>query len=112
MTTRSEALRLARECLVRATDLLESVAAEEAAPAVRPTPDRATDGPVYLTSAELADRFRTSASTVRQWRHVGTGPKGTRFGKRVLYRLDDVEAWESTQWGAERRAEGRLRHEL
>lgn len=58
------------------------------APAVGP------DGPLYLTTGEVAARFRTSPSTVRQWRHEGHGPLGIRFGKHVLYPLPEVEAWE------------------
>lgn len=59
------------------------------------------DGPLYLTTAEVADRFRTCQSTVRDWRHRGVGPKGTRFGGQVLYALPDVEAWERAQIEAE-----------
>ena len=49
-----------------------------------------------LTTAEVAERFRTSPSTVRYWRHLGIGPAGIRAGRRVLY--DEVECdrwWES-----------------
>lgn len=47
----------------------------------------------YLTVPEVAQQFRTSPGTVRYWRHVGTGPKSFRFGRRVLYRREDVAAW-------------------
>jgi excisionase family DNA binding protein len=47
----------------------------------------------YMTTEELADHARTTKATVRGWRHRGTGPKGTRVGKRVLYRREAVEAW-------------------
>jgi predicted DNA-binding transcriptional regulator AlpA len=49
-----------------------------------------------LTTEEVAQRFRTSPSTVRYWRHLGTGPTGIRVGRRVLY--DEVECdrwWQS-----------------
>lgn len=39
----------------------------------------------YLTTAEVADRYRTAASTVRYWRQIGKGPRGVKIGKRVLY---------------------------
>lgn len=39
----------------------------------------------YLTTAEVADRYRTAASTVRYWRHMGYGPRGMKVGRRVLY---------------------------
>lgn len=48
----------------------------------------------YLTTAELAERFRTTAPTVRYWRHMGYGPRGVRIGRRVLYPLHEVERWE------------------
>ncbi|MFF4846661.1 helix-turn-helix domain-containing protein [Streptomyces sp. NPDC001194] len=39
----------------------------------------------YLTTAEVAERYRTAESTVRYWRHVGYGPRGVKVGRRVLY---------------------------
>lgn len=47
-----------------------------------------------LTTEEIAERYRTSPSTVRYWRMEGQGPRGVRIGKRVLYDLRDVEAFE------------------
>jgi hypothetical protein len=47
-----------------------------------------------LTTEEVAQRFRTSPETVRFWRHSGKGPRSFKVGKRVLYALEDVEAWE------------------
>ena len=49
--------------------------------------------PKYLTTAEVADLCRTSPETVRYWRHVNKGPKSFKLGRRVLYAMDDVEAW-------------------
>jgi DNA-binding transcriptional MerR regulator len=48
----------------------------------------------WLTTEQLAERHQVESSTVRYWRHMGTGPRGTRFGRRVKYRLSDVVAWE------------------
>ncbi len=53
----------------------------------------APDG--FLTTAEVAARYRTAPSTVRYWRHVGTGPKGFKVGPRVLYRESELLRWES-----------------
>lgn len=39
----------------------------------------------YLTTAEVAQRYRTAESTVRYWRHIGYGPRGVKVGRRVLY---------------------------
>jgi len=49
----------------------------------------------YLTTAEVADLCRTSPETVRWWRYVSKGPRSFRVpgGRRVLYAVEDVEAW-------------------
>lgn len=49
--------------------------------------------PEYLTTNEVADLFRTSPATVRYWRHIGTGPKSFKIGRRVLYAREDVDAY-------------------
>jgi predicted DNA-binding transcriptional regulator AlpA len=46
-----------------------------------------------LTTAEVVAITRAPASTVRYWRHVGTGPRSFRLGRRVVYRRRDVLAW-------------------
>lgn len=51
-------------------------------------------GDRWLTTAEVAERYRTAESTVRFWRYKGTGPQGTPFGRRVLYRESECERWE------------------
>lgn len=48
----------------------------------------------WLTTAEVAERYRTAASTVRYWRHIGTGPNGVLIGRRVLYRETELTRWE------------------
>lgn len=48
----------------------------------------------FLTTAEVAERYRTSPGTVRYWRHISKGPTGFLVGRRVLYRLDECERWE------------------
>lgn len=49
--------------------------------------------PEYMITVEVAELARTSAETVRYWRHVGKGPKSFKVGRRVLYDRADVEAW-------------------
>jgi predicted DNA-binding transcriptional regulator AlpA len=49
--------------------------------------------PRYLTSVEVAELCRTSPESVRFWRHTGKGPKSFKLGRRVLYDVEDVEAW-------------------
>ncbi|MFJ2637161.1 helix-turn-helix transcriptional regulator [Streptomyces sp. NPDC087422] len=48
----------------------------------------------YLTTAEVAERYRTADSTVRYWRHIGYGPKGVRIGRRVLYSEAELTLFE------------------
>jgi hypothetical protein len=68
-------------------------------------PEYATgpDGPVYLTTKELAERFRTAPSSIRDWRSRGIGPLGIRFGRNVLYPLPEVEAYERREYEAAKR---------
>lgn len=51
----------------------------------------------YLTTEEVAQRYRTTPPTVRYWRHVGKGPKSWKAGRRVLYAERDLVAWENEQ---------------
>jgi predicted DNA-binding transcriptional regulator AlpA len=46
-----------------------------------------------LTTAEVALMTRAPESTVRYWRHLGTGPRSFRLGRRVVYRRHEVERW-------------------
>lgn len=47
----------------------------------------------YLTTDEVAELLRTPAETVRYWRHVGKGPRSFKLGRRVLYAVEDVQAF-------------------
>jgi hypothetical protein len=44
-----------------------------------------------LTTDEVALITRAPVSTVRYWRHLGTGPRSFRLGRRVVYRRHEVE---------------------
>ena len=46
-----------------------------------------------LTTKEVAELTRMSESTVRHWRQTGTGPRGFRVGRRVLYNEREVVSW-------------------
>jgi hypothetical protein len=48
----------------------------------------------YLTTEDLAERFRTVPSTIRYWRGHDYGPKGIVVGRRILYPIEHVEAFE------------------
>ncbi|MCG6497645.1 AlpA family transcriptional regulator [Kitasatospora sp. A2-31] len=57
----------------------------------------------YLTTAEVATRYRTEPGTVRYWRHRGYGPRWVRVGRRVLYSAAEIErfdAWLARQEAA------------
>jgi excisionase family DNA binding protein len=53
--------------------------------------------PELLTITEAADLLRAPVATLRYWRHLGTGPRSFRLGRRVLYRTDDLHAWIAEQ---------------
>lgn len=46
-----------------------------------------------LLTSEVAELLRAPESTVRYWRHIGSGPPSVKVGRRVLYRRDALEAW-------------------
>lgn len=49
--------------------------------------------PELLTITEAAELLRAPVATLRYWRHLGTGPRSFRLGRRVLYRADDLRDW-------------------
>ena len=55
-------------------------------------------GPM-LTTKQLADRWQMDDGTLRNWRSDKKGPQFITLGKgkrpRVLYRLADIEAYET-----------------
>ena len=44
----------------------------------------------YLTTEEVAERFRTGKETVRYWKHIGK-IRGFKVGRRVLYDETEVQ---------------------
>ena len=52
-----------------------------------------TDTSVFLTQEEVAKLLRISPRTLERRRCTGGGPKFVKAGRRVLYRLEDVENW-------------------
>jgi predicted DNA-binding transcriptional regulator AlpA len=53
--------------------------------------------PPRLTRAELALFWRVSVRTIERREAMGIGPQPVRLGGRVLYRREDVLAWEQAQ---------------
>lgn len=56
-----------------------------------------------LTLSETADILRTPVATLRYWRHLGIGPDGFRVGRRVMYRIEDLNRWITEQRDAHAR---------
>jgi predicted site-specific integrase-resolvase len=49
----------------------------------------------HLNQVELAARLKISPRTLERWRWTGEGPAFLKIGGRVIYRLEDVEAYEN-----------------
>lgn len=52
-----------------------------------------TTTPVLLTPEQLAETLTTTTQRLAVHRMNGTGPRFVKEGRRVLYRLADVETW-------------------
>ena len=54
---------------------------------------------MWLTSKELAERWRLTEQVLRRWRHKKQGPPFTKLGDNdkspVRYALADIEKWET-----------------
>lgn len=48
----------------------------------------------HFTQTDLARRWRISPRTLERWRWERKGPPWLRVGGRVLYRIEDVLAYE------------------
>lgn len=56
------------------------------------------DSPIkFLNQRDLALRWQISPKTLEAWRSQRRGPAYLKIGGRVLYRLEDIEAWEAEQ---------------
>ena len=51
--------------------------------------------PDLLTEQTLAERWHCSTSRLQRWRAVNTGPTYLKIGGKVLYRQEDVRAYET-----------------
>jgi hypothetical protein len=51
----------------------------------------------HLDQKGLAHRRLISPRTLEQWRWQGRGPRYLKIGGRVVYRLFDIEAFESAR---------------
>jgi hypothetical protein len=53
--------------------------------------------PEVLSQRELAQRWRISPRTLERWRCLGQGPAFLKLGRRIAYRVADIEAFEAAQ---------------
>jgi len=49
----------------------------------------------HLRQTCLATRWNVRPRTLERWRWLGEGPPFIKIGGRVVYRLEDVEAYEA-----------------
>jgi len=49
----------------------------------------------HLNQVQLSRRWSLSPRTLERWRWLQIGPPYLKVGGRVVYRLDDVEAYEA-----------------
>lgn len=51
---------------------------------------------VFLTEAELSKRWSVSKKTLQRWRTIGYGIPHLKLSRKVLYKLKDVVAFETS----------------
>lgn len=51
----------------------------------------------YLNNDEAAAYLHLSPRTLEKQRVIGGGPKFRKFGRRVVYALEDLESWASAR---------------
>jgi hypothetical protein len=56
----------------------------------------------HFNQVDLSRRWNVSPRTLERWRWLSLGPRYLKIGGRVVYRLEDIEAFE-----AERTREGK-----
>ena len=73
-------------------------------PVMRPSPLRPAAAPAatqqqpvppsrYLTNDEAAEYLRLSPRTLEKQRVIGGGPRFRKFGRRVMYAVNDLDVW-------------------
>lgn len=51
----------------------------------------------HLSQLELSRRWGISPRTLERWRWLRQGPAYLKIGGKVVYRLDDIDAYEAEQ---------------
>jgi hypothetical protein len=60
----------------------------------------------HLNQEQLARRWNISPRTLERWRWLKQGPNYLKVGGRVLYRLDDIETYETVHLHTASRGHG------
>lgn len=63
---------------------------------VRQIPNDGTmniQAPTIINAAQAAERLSLSISTLAKMRLSGSGPAYAKLGRRVVYRIEDLDAW-------------------
>ena len=64
---------------------------------------------LFLDQVQLARRWKLSPRTLERWRWIGEGPCYTKLGKRVVYRVIDIERFEESGFRQTLQASDRAR---
>ncbi len=75
----------------------KSVMNEGGSSGAHPNNTHATPPTKHLNQIELSRRWTVSPRTLERWRWRDEGPVYLKIGGRVVYRLDDIEAFEAQQ---------------
>ena len=51
----------------------------------------------HMNQIDLARRWSISPRTLERWRWIGQRPRYIKIGGRVVYRVEEVEAFEAQQ---------------
>ena len=60
-------------------------------------PEKRLTMTVHLRPEDLSARWHIATRTLDNWRWRGEGPRYLKIGGRVVYRLEDIEAYETEQ---------------
>ena len=55
--------------------------------------DATTPRPIFLNTKQAADHLGLKTNTLAKMRVYGNGPKYRKHGFKVLYALEDLNAW-------------------
>lgn len=51
-------------------------------------------GTIFITSKEVAIRWKLTPETMKKWRCAGKSPPYRKLGKRILYKIEEIERFE------------------